>query len=56
MTLTPSLGLAESVVTAGRVSSIIDIRTNDGNMKETHGVFGLSIISDKFHIEGRRSY
>ncbi len=36
----------------GRVSSIIDIRTNDGNMKETHGSLALSVISDKLHIEG----
>ena len=36
----------------GRVSSIIDIRTNDGNMKETHGSVGLSVVSDKLHIEG----
>ena len=36
----------------GRVSSIIDIRTNDGNMKETHGSFGLGVVSQKFHLEG----
>ncbi|MBQ7749733.1 MAG: TonB-dependent receptor [Bacteroidales bacterium] len=36
----------------GRVSSIVDIRTNDGNMKETHGNVSLGVVSDKFHIEG----
>ena len=36
----------------GRVSSIVDIRTNDGNMKETHGSFGLGALTDKFHLEG----
>jgi len=36
----------------GRVSSIIDIRTNDGNMKEYHGTVGVGMISDKFHLEG----
>jgi len=36
----------------GRISSIIDIRTNDGNMKEYSGTVGISVISDKLHIEG----
>ena len=36
----------------GRVSSIVDIRTKDGNMYETHGSFGISMISDKLHLEG----
>ena len=36
----------------GRVSSIVDIRTNDGNMKETHGVVSIGAISDKLHLEG----
>ncbi len=36
----------------GRISSILDIRTNDGNMKETHGSFGVGMLCDKFHIEG----
>lgn len=36
----------------GRVSSIIDVRTKDGNMYETHGNFGVSMISDKLHVEG----
>ena len=36
----------------GRVSSIVDIRTNDGNMKETHGSVSVGLISDKLHLEG----
>ena len=36
----------------GRISSIIDVRTNDGNLYETHGSFGVSMISDKLHLEG----
>ena len=37
---------------SGRVSSIVDIRTNDGNMKETSGSATLGVVTDKFHIEG----
>ncbi len=36
----------------GRVSSILDIRTNDGNMKETHGLLSIGLISDRLHLEG----
>lgn len=36
----------------GRTSSIIDVRTNDGNAQETHGSVGIGFISDKFHLEG----
>lgn len=36
----------------GRTSSIIDVRTNDGNMQETHGTVGVGLLSDKFHLEG----
>ena len=36
----------------GRVSSIVDIRTNDGNMKETHGSIGLGALTEKLHLEG----
>ena len=36
----------------GRISSILDVRTNDGNLYETHGSFGISMISDKLHLEG----
>lgn len=36
----------------GRVSSIVDIRTNDGNMKENQGTVSIGLISDKLHLEG----
>ncbi|MCR5560809.1 MAG: TonB-dependent receptor [Bacteroidales bacterium] len=36
----------------GRISSIIDIRTNDGNLKEFHGSVGVSALTDKVHLEG----
>ena len=36
----------------GRVSSIVDIRTNDGNMKETHGSIGVGALTEKVHLEG----
>lgn len=36
----------------GRISSIIDIRTNDGNLKEYHGSVSVGAISDKLHLEG----
>lgn len=37
---------------SGRISSIIDVRTNDGNMKETKGLVGVGAITDKVHLEG----
>ena len=36
----------------GRISSIVDIRTNDGNMKETHGTLTVGVLNDRFHLEG----
>ena len=36
----------------GRISSIVDIRTNDGHMKETHGSIGVGALTEKFHLEG----
>ncbi len=36
----------------GRISSTLDIRTNDGNMKETHGSFTVGLLNDRFHLEG----
>ncbi len=36
----------------GRISSIIDIRTNDGNLKEFHGTVGIGALTDKIHLEG----
>lgn len=53
----------------GRLSSVVDARTNDGDMKKYHGVFSVGLLSAKFqlegpiikdktsfHISGRRSY
>ena len=36
----------------GRISSVVDIRTNDGNMKETHGSLTVGLLNDRFHLEG----
>lgn len=36
----------------GRVSSVIDIRTNDGNMNRTSGVVSLGTMTSRFHLEG----
>ncbi len=36
----------------GRTSSIIDVRTDDGNLHETRGTIGVGVLSDKFHLEG----
>ena len=37
---------------SGRISSIVDIRTNDGNLKQTRGSLSLGLIADKIHVEG----
>lgn len=37
---------------SGRISGVVDVRTNDGNLFETHGCYGVSMLSDKFHLEG----
>lgn len=36
----------------GRLSSIIDIHTKDGSMKEYHGSFKLGLTSGSFNIDG----
>ncbi|MDO4790610.1 MAG: TonB-dependent receptor plug domain-containing protein [Porphyromonas sp.] len=36
----------------GRLSSVVDIRTNDGNMRSYHGTASIGLISSKFHFEG----
>lgn len=36
----------------GRVSSIVDVRTNDGNAKEFHGSVSAGLLSEKLHFEG----
>ncbi|MDR2921270.1 MAG: TonB-dependent receptor [Tannerella sp.] len=53
----------------GRLSSVIDVRTNDGDMHNYHGTVSLGLVSSKlqlegpiwkgrtsFHVSGRRSY
>lgn len=36
----------------GRLSSVIDVRMNDGNDKEIHGNVSVGVISSKINIEG----
>lgn len=36
----------------GRTAGIIDVRTNDGNLKETKGSISIGSISNTMHIEG----
>ena len=36
----------------GRTSSVLDVRTNDGNAEETHGSVGISLLSSTVHLEG----
>lgn len=36
----------------GRLSSIIDVRTNDGDMHRYHGALSIGLLTDKLHIEG----
>ncbi len=36
----------------GRLSSVVDIKMNDGNDKEIHGNVSIGIISSKINIEG----
>lgn len=36
----------------GRTSGIVDIRTKDGNSKETHGLASIGLLSDKIYVEG----
>lgn len=36
----------------GRLSSVIDVRTNDGDMRNYHGMLGIGLISSKFQFEG----
>ena len=37
---------------SSRLSSVIDIRMNDGNAKEIHGNFSVGAITSKFNLEG----
>ncbi len=36
----------------GRLSSVVDVRMKDGNMKTFEGVYSMGIIASKLHIEG----
>ena len=36
----------------GRLSSVVDIRMNDGNSNKLHGNFSLGLISSKINLEG----
>jgi len=36
----------------GRVSSVMDVRTKDGNMNKFHGMAGVGLLSSKFTCEG----
>lgn len=36
----------------GRLSSIIDVRTNDGDMQHYHGTFSIGLLSSKINVEG----
>ena len=36
----------------GRLSSVIDVRTNDGNMQKYHGTFSIGLLTSKINLEG----
>ena len=36
----------------GRLSSVTDVRTNDGDMCHTHGSYSIGLIDGRFQIEG----
>lgn len=36
----------------GRLSSVIDVRTNDGDMYNYHGTVGIGLLSSKLQLEG----
>lgn len=36
----------------GRLSSVLDVRMNDGNMQEYHGNISVGLISSKINLEG----
>ena len=36
----------------GRLSSVVDVRTNDGNMKEYRGSFALGLLEGRIQFEG----
>lgn len=36
----------------GRLSSVVDVRTNDGDLQRYHGALSIGALTDKLHIEG----
>ena len=36
----------------GRLSSVIDVRTNDGDMKKYHGTLSIGLLTSKINLEG----
>ena len=36
----------------GRLSSVVDVRTNDGDMQEWHGSYRIGLIDGSLHFEG----
>ncbi len=36
----------------GRLSSVVDVRTNDGDMKKYHGTISVGLLTSKLHFEG----
>ncbi len=36
----------------GRLSSVVDVRTNDGNMQEWHGSYRIGLLDGSVHFEG----
>ena len=36
----------------GRLSSVVDVRTNDGNMEEWHGSYRIGLLDGSVHFEG----
>ena len=36
----------------GRLSSVVDVRTKEGNMKKLHGNFSLGLLDGRFQLEG----
>jgi hypothetical protein len=36
----------------GRTSSVVDVRTKDGDMQHTHGMYSIGLMDGRFQIEG----
>lgn len=36
----------------GRLSSVVDVRTNDGDLKEYHGTFSMGLLDGRIQYEG----